>query len=364
VANGSSSHSVYFDALFRDSKNRVVAPPVLPAAARLADTHAHLDMLRHPHLALARAAAHGLRLVVTVVDPNENPAYTLSNIDDWLAKAQILLDRWTQQGLLAQWTAEGLLATTTHDLNGLTPPQVRVIIGCHPHNASRYDASAEAELISALPNSQVVGIGEIGLDYHYDNSPRDVQQQVFRRQLELAHTQHLSVALHLREAHADGLRILQEVGLPPAGALLHCFTSDFATLEPFLAMGCLVAFGGALTFRKAEQVRDAACHTPIDRLVVETDSPFMAPHPLRGTVCGPENIVFTAALLADLHNSDSSRVEPASGPHAAAPSLAALTVAPSVCLPPSATASQPPVVSLPAPILATLYDTADHFFQR
>jgi TatD DNase family protein len=110
----------------------------------------------------------------------------------------------------------------------------------------------------------------------------------------------MPVSLHLREAHDDGLRILREEGSPRAGALRHCFNRDFATLEPFLELGCHVAYGGPLTFKKGDDVRDAARRTPKNRIVTETDAPFMAPEPLRGTVCGPENTVFTAARLVEL----------------------------------------------------------------
>jgi TatD DNase family protein len=242
-------------------------------------------MLQHPELALARAAAHGVDLVVTVVDPTEDPVCTFDNLNTWLAQAD---------ELLAEWSACGAIKKTN-----LRLPDVRIIIGCHPHNASKYAENIEHVITEAIRHhTQVVGIGEIGLDYHYDNSPRDVQQQVFRRQIQLAHEYNTTIALHLREAHQDGLRILKEEGVPDAGLLLHCFNLDYATLEPFLEIGCMVAYGGPLTFKKADEVRDAASRTPLDRLVTETDAPFMAPHPLRGTVCGPENVIYTAALLA------------------------------------------------------------------
>ncbi|MDR2671805.1 MAG: TatD family hydrolase [Coriobacteriales bacterium] len=290
VACGEAFRQVYWDAQFRDSKGRLIEPPALPVGTRLADTHAHLDMLHHPQLALARAAAHDLGLVITVIDPTEDPAYTLDNLGVWQTEAVELVTQWEKNGLLS------LLRTTKPVL-----PTVRAIIGCHPHNARRYDQGIEDAILRALTaDNRVVGIGEIGLDYHYNNSPQDVQQRVFRRQIQLAHEYNMTIALHLREAHDDGLRILQEEGPPKAGILLHCFNLDFATLRPFLALGCLVAFGGPLTFKKSEEVRDAARRTPPGRIVTETDAPFMAPHPLRGTVCDPADVAFTAALLAQL----------------------------------------------------------------
>jgi TatD DNase family protein len=277
VANLENEPKVFWDTLFRDSKEREVAPPVLNAP--VADTHTHLDMLHHPALALARSAAHGVDFIVTVVDPTEDPRYTYQNLPEWERKAREILDDWALH---------------------VPPPRTRVITGCHPHNASKYTREIEQVLIKAASRPVTAGIGEIGLDYHYDLSPRTVQQEVFKRQLWLANEMVLPVALHLREAHEDGLRILREEGMPVAGTLLHCFNLGFETLEPFLKLGCHVAFGGPLTFKKSDDVREAARQTPVNRIVTETDAPFMAPHPLRGTVCGPEDTVFTAAQLVEV----------------------------------------------------------------
>jgi TatD DNase family protein len=236
-------------------------------------------MLHHPALALARCAAHGVDFVVTVVDPTEDPRYTYQNLGEWERQARDLLDSWGAR---------------------VPAPHARIIVGCHPHNASRFTREIEQILIKCAGRAITSGIGEIGLDYHYDMSPRDVQREVFKRQLALANEMMLPVSLHLREAHDDGLRILMEEGLPRAGTLLHCFNLDFATLEPFLKLGCFVAYGGPLTFKKSDDVRDAARQTPESRIVTETDAPFMAPEPLRGTICGPEDTVFTAAHLVEV----------------------------------------------------------------
>jgi TatD DNase family protein len=277
VANQQDEPKVYWDTLFRDARGREVQPPVL--GVPVADTHAHLDMLHHPALALARSAAHGVDFIVTVVDPTEDPAYTYRNLAEWERQARELLDGWNRH---------------------VPVSRTRVIAGCHPHNASKFTREIEQILIKCAGRPGTAGIGEIGLDYHYDLSPRDVQQEVFKRQLALANEMTLPVALHLREAHADALRIIREEGMPAAGALLHCFNLDFETLRPFLALGCHVAYGGPLTFKKSDDVRDAARRTPLDRIVTETDAPFMAPEPLRGTICGPENTVFTAARLVEV----------------------------------------------------------------
>jgi TatD DNase family protein len=277
VANQQAEPKVHWDALFRDAKGRVIEAPALEVP--IADTHVHLDMLHHPALALARAAANGVDLLVTVVDPTEDPAYTYKSLGDWERKARGLLDDWNKH---------------------VPVPRTRIIVGCHPHNAAKFTRDIEQILIKCASRPLTAGIGEIGLDYHYDLSPRSVQREVFKRQLALANEMTLPVALHLREAHDDGLSILREQGLPAAGTLLHCFNLDAETLEPFLKLGCHVAYGGPLTFKKADELRDAARKTPVERIVTETDAPFMAPEPLRGTVCSPEYTVFTAAKLVEV----------------------------------------------------------------
>jgi TatD DNase family protein len=295
AANQDGAPAVFWDAQFRDVKDRIVDPPPQPDGAQVADTHAHLDMLHYPELALARSAVHHVDFLVTVVDPTEDPSYTLNNLPVWKEKAA---------ELLFSWIGEKPDLPIARAISGCNLPTVRVIIGCHPHNAAKYDAGIEEELLKVICDPLTTCIGEIGLDYHYDLSPREVQQRVFRRQIRLAHEHGLPIAVHLREAHDDGLRILLEEGAPRAGVLLHCFNLDYARLEPFLALGCEVAYGGPLTFKKSDEVREAARRTPLDRLMTETDAPFMAPHPVRGVVCGPEHVVYTAACLADTFELD------------------------------------------------------------
>jgi TatD DNase family protein len=277
AANQRGDEKVFWDYTFRDSKEREVAAPKLNAP--VADTHAHLDMLHHPHLALARSAAHGVDFIVSVIDPTEDPAFTYNNLSEWETKARELIREWHLH---------------------VPVPRVRIIIGCHPHNAAHYTKEIEQLLVKAAANPRTSAIGEIGLDYHYDKSPRAIQREVFKRQLFLANEMMFPVSLHLREAHDDGLRILTEEGMPTAGTLLHCYNLDFETLEPFLKLGCHVAFGGPLTFKKSDDLREAAKHTPLARIQTETDSPFMAPEPVRGTVCDPSHTIFIAAKLAEV----------------------------------------------------------------
>ena len=156
-------------------------------------------------------------------------------------------------------------------------------MGCHPHNAQHYDDALEAVLRERLHDARVSALGEVGLDYHYDLSPREAQREAFRRQIRLAKEAGLPAVLHLREAHDDGFALLSEEGFPEAGTLLHCFNLDAAELARWVDAGCFIAFGGPLTFKKAEEVREAAKLVPADRLLTETDAPYMTPEPLRGT---------------------------------------------------------------------------------
>lgn len=173
-------------------------------------------------------------------------------------------------------------------------------MGCHPHNAQHYDDALEAVLRERLHDARVSALGEVGLDYHYDLSPREAQREAFRRQIRLAKEAGLPVVLHMREAHDDGFALLSEEGFPEAGTLLHCFNLDAAELARWVDAGCFIAFGGPLTFKKAEEVREAAKLVPADRLLTETDAPYMTPEPLRGALCGPAHVVWTADVLCDV----------------------------------------------------------------
>lgn len=174
------------------------------------------------------------------------------------------------------------------------------MVGCHPHNAKYYNEELEAKLLESLADPRTSALGEIGLDFHYDFSPRDEQCRAFRRQVRIAKKCGMPVVLHVREAHEEALAIMREEGFPAAGTLLHCFNLDWETLKPWIEEGCYVAFGGPLTFKKADEVREAAAQVPADRLLTETDAPYMTPEPMRGMTCGPEHVIFTAERLAEV----------------------------------------------------------------
>jgi TatD DNase family protein len=186
-------------------------------------------------------------------------------------------------------------------------PEVRVSIGVHPHQAHQFSGNAHgaAELVRAqfLRTPAARAIGEIGLDYHYDFSPRDVQQEVFRAQLQVARDLQQPVVIHTREADDDTLSILREAGNPVAG-VLHCFTGSTALATSGMALGLHVSFAGILTFPKAASLRETARQVPLDRVLVETDSPFLAPVPYRGKRNEPAYVARVLAALADVHGVD------------------------------------------------------------
>ncbi len=184
-----------------------------------------------------------------------------------------------------------------------TWPAVRTSIGVHPHAAGTF--AEEPGRAAAVVRAQIAAdpaaraIGEIGLDYHYDFAPREVQQEVFRVQLRLARDLDLPVVIHTREADADTLRILaDEAGASGLRGVFHCFTGDAALASAGLTLGLCVSFAGIVTFPKAEALRAVAATVPEDRLLIETDSPFLAPVPLRGKRNEPGHLPYVAEALA------------------------------------------------------------------
>jgi len=177
-------------------------------------------------------------------------------------------------------------------------------IGLHPHEASLYDSQLEETLLACSRHPKVIGWGEIGLDYYYDNSPRDVQQGAFRRQLELALERRLPVIIHTRDAENDTIAILREAwadaGGAEVGGVIHCFTGTQTLADAALEMGFYISFSGVVTFKTAEELRNVARGVPIDRLLIETDCPFLAPVPHRGKRNEPAFVIETARKLSEL----------------------------------------------------------------
>jgi TatD DNase family protein len=174
-------------------------------------------------------------------------------------------------------------------------------VGVHPHDARKAGPETWRRLEELLAHPKVVAVGEIGLDYHYDNSPRDQQRAVFIEQLRMAAAARKPVVIHTREAWEDTWRLLAEHWAPRGhGAIMHCFSGGPEEARRALDMGFHLAFGGVVTYPKADRVRQAARMTPLDRLLVETDAPYLAPAPLRGKRNEPAFIVETARRLAEL----------------------------------------------------------------
>lgn len=247
----------------------------------VADTHAHLDMLPDPGLALARAGVHKVGFLEAMVDPVGDTS-TFQRLDEWRLRGEVLMRHMSTR-----------ICGQGH--NAL--PKTRIAVGVHPHEAKSFDGAMEAKLLELLHDERVSAVGEIGLDYHYDHSPRAEQLDAFRCQVRIAKEAGLPVILHVREAFDDAFAVMQEEGWPEAGTLLHCYTSDAHEVARWVDAGCYVAFGGAFTFKKLEEVREAAKAVPAERLLTETDAPFMTPEPFRGATCEPAHVIFTAERL-------------------------------------------------------------------
>ncbi|MBX7481253.1 TatD family hydrolase [Qipengyuania qiaonensis] len=174
-------------------------------------------------------------------------------------------------------------------------------VGIHPHNADDHPDLTREELLEATRDPKVIGIGETGLDYYYDHSDREAQQRLFRLHIYVARETQLPVIIHTRDAEKDTLNILEEeMGKGAFPALIHCFTASAEFGEHVLALGLSVSISGIVTFKNARELQDFAKDIPQDRLLVETDSPFLAPVPHRGKTCEPGFVRDTATFLADL----------------------------------------------------------------
>ena len=184
-------------------------------------------------------------------------------------------------------------------------PEVRFAVGVHPHNAHRFAAepdAAAARVLARLTLPRVCAVGEIGLDYHYDFSPRAVQHAVFRAQLRLARDRRLPVVIHTREAEDDTLRLIREEGVDTG--VFHCFSGDVSAAARALATGFHVSIPGIATFPKATDLREAIKAIPADRLLIETDSPYLAPMPYRGKRNEPAYVARVLDTVAEIRASD------------------------------------------------------------
>lgn len=245
----------------------------------MVDSHCHLagkEFANDLDAVIARARDAGLSRVLTILAADD---------EEELTQAGKLASRW---------------------------PDVRFSIGIHPHAAGAYagNPAAAADLtgkaIERQPSTRA--LGEIGLDYHYDFAPRDTQQEVFRLQIRLARTRRLPIVIHTREAEDDTFRILHEESAGEVGGVFHCFTGDRAMARRALDAGFHLSLAGIVTFPRALELQEVARIAPLDRLLVETDSPFLAPVPHRGKRNEPAHVVLVAQAIAALRGTSAEAV--------------------------------------------------------
>lgn len=194
--------------------------------------------------------------------------------------------RLVDVGTDAAQSAAALEVAAAHD-------GVWATVGLHPHDA----VQGVDSIVGLLDSPKVVAVGECGLDYHYDYSPRPVQQEAFALQVRLACERDLALVIHTREAWEDTWSILRREGVPPR-TVFHCFTGGAQEAKTCLDLGAYLSFSGIVTFRRADDIRDAVRLCPLDRLLVETDAPYLAPEPLRGRTNTPANVALVGAEVA------------------------------------------------------------------
>jgi TatD DNase family protein len=233
----------------------------------LADSHCHLQMAADPEALLDRARAAGVTRFLV-------PGTTLAD---------------SEQAVALSAEHEGVVAA----------------VGVHPHEAKDFDAARDGVVFEALARGpRVVAIGEIGLDFHYDHSPRARQLEVLEWMVDCARRLHLPVLLHNRESGVEMLALLSRLGARDGAGVFHSFTEDAEYGKKVIDLGFLVSFSGMITFRPAENIRAAAAGLPLDRMLVETDTPFLSPVPHRGRPCEPAFVVETARKLAEVQGTD------------------------------------------------------------
>ncbi|WP_291329577.1 TatD family hydrolase [Desulfovibrio sp. UCD-KL4C] len=184
-------------------------------------------------------------------------------------------------------------------------PEVFFLLGIHPNDADKYtDAEGEAIRAAFKSDSRLKAVGEIGLDYYWDDVPPAVQEKTFRAQLELADELDMPVVIHSRDAHEKTLEILDDYGWSGKPLLWHCFGSGIATAKRILDNGWYISIPGPITYKKNEEAQEAAKYIPVERMVLETDCPYLSPEPWRGKRNEPAYVVFTAAKVAELKGMD------------------------------------------------------------
>ncbi len=221
----------------------------------------------------------------------------------------VVVGQWREPGELRPGSRGGMAAARDAlELARTDRAFLSATAGIHPHDAARATPEDLRELESICREGDCAAVGECGLDYHYDRSPREVQRELFAAQVRLAKAVRKPVVVHTREADADTAAVLERE-LGPEGGVIHCFTGDWAAAQRYLALGLHISLSGVLTFKAADALREAAARIPLDRLLVETDCPFLAPVPHRGKRNEPAYVRLTAARLAELRGSPLAEIE-------------------------------------------------------
>lgn len=216
---------------------------------------------------------------------------------------ELILNDMEAQGLTPCVTIGANLETSkTCKTIADTRPWLFFAAGVHPHDAKEYCDSVHAEILSLVKEPKCVAWGEIGLDYYYDFSPRDVQREVFIRQLESAHQINKTTVFHVRDAHEDALCIFRERKDKLPNGIMHCFSGSTEQAKVYLDMGFYISLAGPVTFSNARNLKAVAAFVPSDRLLLETDSPYLSPEPVRGKRNDPRNMVHIAKIVAALRS--------------------------------------------------------------
>lgn len=309
--------------LFGTKHASAIVPAPVSACAPVCDTHTHMHCLSAitPASALARAAFAHVGMIVNPIDPVEDAALGFTSaeaISSWIERScddarEIVASVQAGLHMPAQKPAADVRTSSCEPYRApyadMLFSHVFAMVGVHPYNAVSLSPCIKQTIEAMCASPHVVGIGEIGIDEGpYNTCPLREQVHALRWQLACAREYNLPVELHIRDnvndtgahAHMCALDVIDEIGIPQAGCILHCFTSTYDVMQPFVERGCTIAFGGVSTFASAGYVRDALRACPPCQMVVETDAPYMAPVPLRGEECEPAYVVFTAAALADV----------------------------------------------------------------
>ena len=233
------------------------------------DTHAHLDMLDDPNLAIKEALEAGVgKIIIPSVEPE---------------------------------TFEKVINLAQEHEN------VYAQIGVHPSEAQKFNDDVAKKMMELAKNKKVVAVGEIGLDYYWDKTFVDVQKKVFKTQIEIANILDLPVVVHDREAHGDTFEILEQMGAKKV--LMHCFSGSVEFAKRCIEKGYYIALGGVVTFKNTKKVRQVVKEIPLDYIMLETDTPYLTPHPYRGEQNAPKYILLSAKEIANLKDTALSEVE-------------------------------------------------------